>query len=50
VSAAACTTPSLCTLTTGTLNHLRWPDGVADMGGHDWEPTMLGFLSAHPHP
>jgi hypothetical protein len=50
VSVAACTTASLCSEATGALNHLRWPDGVADMGGHDWEPTMLNFLSAHPHP
>jgi hypothetical protein len=27
-----------------------WPDGVADMGGQDFEPTMPRFLNAHPHP
>jgi hypothetical protein len=33
----------------GTVNHLRWPDGVADSSGRDWEPAMLDFLRLHPH-
>ena len=47
---ANCTIPALCTATAGALNHLRWPDGVADSGGQDWEPTLLGFLRDHPLP
>jgi dienelactone hydrolase len=45
-AATACATS--CPLVTGTENHLRWPDGVADRGGMDWEPAMLGFLRDHP--
>lgn len=47
---AACTLPALCTAVGGLTNHLRWPDGVADGSGRDWEPAMLAFLAAHPHP
>ncbi len=43
-----CTPPWLCPLSVATLNHVRWPDGVADGSGIDWEPVMLDFLAAHP--
>jgi len=32
------------------LNHVRWPDGVADRSGLDHEPELLDFLRAHPLP
>ena len=37
-----------CSKARGLLNHMRWPDGVADGGGQDHEPAMLGFLRDHP--
>lgn len=37
-----------CSRSRALLNHLRWPDGVADGGGQDHEPAMLGFLRDHP--
>lgn len=46
--ALACTGPVLCTELAGTLNHLRWPDGIDDGGGHDREPAILTFLRDHP--
>jgi poly(3-hydroxybutyrate) depolymerase len=33
-----------------TLEHIAWPDGVADKSGTDYEPEMLRYLAAHPHP
>ncbi len=48
VAATACTAPPVCTEAIGIDNHIHWPDGVADNGGHDWEPTMLQFMAAHP--
>ncbi|MBS2031067.1 MAG: hypothetical protein JST54_24410 [Deltaproteobacteria bacterium] len=48
VTVSACA--SSCGEILGGLNHLHWPDGVADRGGHDHEPEMLDFLRAHPHP
>lgn len=47
--AGGCTPVNSCTPTIGLVNHLRWPDGVAD-GGDDHEPAMLGFLRDHPLP
>ncbi len=44
----ACSHSFLCSLPVATLNHLRWPDGVADHSGRDHEPAMLGFLREHP--
>lgn len=41
---------SLCPRAVGLVNHLRWPDGVADGGGKDWEPAMLQFLDGHARP
>jgi poly(3-hydroxybutyrate) depolymerase len=46
---ANCTAAALCTQAIGTLNHLRWPDGVADGSGLDREPALLTFLKNHPH-
>jgi hypothetical protein len=34
----------------GLINHLRWPDGVNDESGRDWEVSMLEFLKRSPHP
>lgn len=34
----------------GIKNHLRWPDGVEDKAGRDWEPAMLEFMRKHPRP
>lgn len=46
----ACTAPAFCTPSIATLNHLRWPDGVADGSGIDHEAAMLEFLRDHPLP
>jgi hypothetical protein len=37
-----------CTLPQGQRNHARWPDGVGDVSGHDWEPALLDHLRDHP--
>ena len=50
VQRASCTAASLCTGTGGLVNHVRWPDGVQDGSGNDWEPAMLAFLNAHALP
>jgi poly(3-hydroxybutyrate) depolymerase len=39
-----------CTPTAATLNHVRWPDGIADRSGNDHEPALLDFLARHPLP
>ncbi len=36
-----------CSLELATINHVRWPDGVAD-GGSDHQIAMLDFLWARP--
>ncbi len=46
----ACSPNSICTPTIGLINHMRWPDGVADGSGIDHEPAMLEFLRAHALP
>ena len=46
----SCTAPQFCTAAIATVNHLRWPDGVADGSGIDHEPDMLDFLKANPLP
>jgi poly(3-hydroxybutyrate) depolymerase len=46
----ACRATFGCGSVGGLLNHVRWPDGVADNGGHDWEPAILDFFKAHPLP
>jgi pimeloyl-ACP methyl ester carboxylesterase len=43
-----CSHSLLCTPAVATLNHLRWPDGVADRSGRDHEPAMLDILRDHP--
>ena len=43
-----CTPSWLCGLGTAAVNHLRWPDGVADGSGIDHEIEMLDFLRDHP--
>ena len=40
--------PNLCTTELAMVNHMRWPDGVADKSGTDHEPAMLEFLREHP--
>ena len=47
-SVANCTPPPFCTGSIALLNHLRWPDGVADGSGIDHELEMLDFLRDHP--
>ena len=48
--AGGCSPSAICTPEIGLLNHLRWPDGVADGSGADHEGAMLEFLRAHPLP
>jgi poly(3-hydroxybutyrate) depolymerase len=48
--ATQCTSAAVCTMSIATLNHMRWPDGVADKSGKDHEPKMLDFLRQHPLP
>ena len=45
-----CSTSATCTTTVGLINHMRWPDGVADGSGIDHEPAMLDFLRGRPLP
>jgi pimeloyl-ACP methyl ester carboxylesterase len=37
-----------CSPLEAALNHIRWPDGVADRSGIDHERKMLKFLRRHP--
>lgn len=46
-SVSVCTAAPFCSATIATINHLRWPDGVADGSGIDHEPVMLDFLRQH---
>jgi poly(3-hydroxybutyrate) depolymerase len=39
---------AVCSSTIATLQHLYWPDGIADRSGIDHEPEMLSFLRDHP--
>ncbi len=41
----SCTSASWCPLWAASVNHLRWPDGIGDGSGNDYEEDMLGFLS-----
>jgi hypothetical protein len=43
-STSSCDDGIRCVRRKGLINHLRWPDGVADGGGMDWENDMLDFL------
>lgn len=45
-----CLPPEDCDATKAVFNHIRWPDGRALLDTVDQEPTMLGFLRAHPLP
>lgn len=36
-----------CANAAATTNHLRWPDGILDNSGNDYEALMLGFLKNH---
>lgn len=45
---ASCTAAPFCTNSMAVLNHVRWPDGIADSSGIDHEPAMLDFLRDHP--
>jgi len=49
-TAAFCAGPAVCTPALAYVNHLRWPDGVADGSGMDHEADMLAFLREHPLP
>ncbi len=48
--AKMCSTRLTCSATVGLINHMRWPDGVADGSNIDHEPAMLDFLREHPLP
>lgn len=39
------TCQAICTSAAATLQHIRWPDGVADDSGNDYEPRMLDCAS-----
>jgi predicted esterase len=41
---------NFCTKAGGLLNHVRWPDGVADKSGRDWEKKILTFFFDNPYP
>lgn len=47
---ATCALASACGPWRRLDNHVHWPDGLADGGGQDHEPVMLGFLRDHPLP
>ncbi len=47
---SGCTPAAQCTPAVAALNHVRWPDGVADRSGIDHEPAMLEFLRDHALP
>jgi pimeloyl-ACP methyl ester carboxylesterase len=47
--AVQCAPAGACSSPIAVVNHLRWPDGVAD-GGSDHEPDMLNFLKGHQSP
>ncbi len=43
-----CTNPAFCGLITALVAHVRWPDGIGDNSGNDYEPAMLDFLRDNP--
>jgi predicted esterase len=45
-----CSGAGLCSVEAAYINHVRWPDGVADGSGLDHEPAMLDFLRDRPLP
>ena len=44
VSVDSCTSAAFCLYTLALVNHSRWPDGVDDKSGTDYELEMLAFL------
>jgi len=48
--AVRCTGAALCGPATATLNHLSWPDGVADGSGINHEADLFDFLSVRLRP
>ncbi len=45
---SACASTQTCTYNIGLINHMRWPNGIFDGSGIDWEQGMLQFLKDHP--
>ncbi len=45
-----CTINALCSVAGALINHISWPDGVADGSGIDYEPAVLDALRARPLP
>jgi len=45
---AVSTCTNSCSTAGASLNHARWPDGMADGSGRDHEAELLGFLRDHP--
>jgi len=43
-----CRAPGFCPLAAASLNHIRWPDGVDDRSGVDYEHEILSFFRANP--
>lgn len=39
-----------CNQLSSAAQHLKWPDGINDGSGQDWENEMLLFLAEHPLP
>lgn len=48
VAEGNCTSAALCGIGTALLAHVRWPDGIADNSGNDYEVAMLDFLRDNP--
>jgi len=48
VRVTSCPAAALCSEALAKINHVRWPDGVADGSGKDWEVDMLDYLRGHP--
>ncbi len=48
VAEGTCAPANLCSPLRAALNHVKWPDGIADESGIDHESTMLAFMRANP--
>ena len=48
--ASQCSAIPPCSVEGALINHVRWPNGVADGSGVDHEPAMLDFLRDHALP
>ena len=44
VSVDSCQAPAFCLYALALVNHTRWPDGIDDKSGNDYELEMLAFL------